>query len=332
MSRFRVALLGGFEIRDPSGIPLKLATRKAQGLVAYLASRAGVEFERDKLAGLLWGERDDERARNSLRQTLFQLRRVAQPPNPALLRVTSHTVAMNPAAAEVDVQAFEQAARSDAATDLEDAATLYRGDLLDGFTVDESPFEEWLLQERERLRELAMQGLGRLLQCQRSNGQIEDAIRTCRRLLVLEPWQEPVHRTLMRLLQQAGQPTAALRHYQQCREILSRDLGVEPEPETRVLFEAIRGRHAAGDGTPVELLARPDGGVAPAVGARAPGPSVQHTLRGRDRLSALQLLLSQQMVNLSRQYVNTLRMQLDDRRAFARASPPAAGPSNKGGG
>lgn len=169
-SRFRVALLGGFEIHDPSGTSLKLATRKAQGLLAYLASRAGVEFERDKLAGLLWGDRDDERARNSLRQTLFQLRRVTGSATTQLLNITAHTVAFNPAAAEIDVRAFEGAARSATATDLEHAATLYRGDLLDGFTVDESPFEEWLLQERERLRELAMDGFNRLLQWQRSQG------------------------------------------------------------------------------------------------------------------------------------------------------------------
>jgi DNA-binding SARP family transcriptional activator len=330
--RFRIALLGGFEVSDPAGVPVKLSTRKAQGLLAYLAARAGVECERDVLAGLFWGDRDDDHARNSLRQTLFLLRRMTRPTEPQLLNITNQTVAVNPLAVEVDVRVFEGASRAGDPEALQRASELYRGDLLNGFSVNEAPFEEWLLQERERLREMAVDVLGRLLQWQRGEGRLEDAIRTGRRLLVLEPWQEPVHRTVMRLLLQAGQPGAALRHYQQCEETLRRELGVEPEAETRMLCESIRCRYRTpGNGRePVPGEDRP-----------APEPVASRSSIGSSRLesrrsslsemAALRAELSQRIVHLSRHYVSLAEMAVVQSRARVRlfgAELPASADSD----
>ena len=298
--RFRIALLGGFGVSDPAGVPVKLSTRKAQGLLAYLASRAGVECERDVLAGLFWGDRDDDHARNSLRQTLFLLRRMTRVAQPQLLNITNHTVALDPLAADVDVRGFEQWSRADDPDALHRASELYRGDLLDGFSLSEAPFEEWLLQERERLREVAVDVLGRLLQRQRGQGRLEDAIRTGRRLLVLEPWQEPVHRAVIRLLVQAGQPGAALRQYRQCEETLRRELGVEPEAETRKLCESIRCGHRS-----------PDNGWVPALDEGRPAPEqvtlgsfIRASARSSSEIAALRAELSQRIVRLSRSYVS----------------------------
>ncbi len=301
--RFRIALLGGFEVSDPAGLPVKLSTRKAQGLLAYLASRAGIECEREVLAGLFWGNRDDDHARNSLRQTLFLLRRMTGT-QPQLLNITNHSVAVDPLAAEVDVGAFEGSSRAGDPDALRQASALYRGDLLDGFSLNEAPFEEWLRQERERLREVAVDVLGRLLQRQRSQGQLEDAIRTGRRLLALEPWQEPVHRAVMRMLVQAGQPGAALRHYRQCEETLLRELGVEPEAETRMLCESIRSRHRIADN-----------GRGPAPGEDRPAlePVAIRSSRLEPRsslpeIAQLRAELSRRIVRLSQTYVSLAGM------------------------
>ena len=312
--RFRIALLGGFEVSDPAGRPVKLATRKAQGLLAYLAARSGVECERDVLAGLFWGNRDDDHARNSLRQTLFLLRRMTCTGQPQLLNITNHTVTVNPLAAEVDVRVFEGASRAGDPDALQQAAEVYRGDLLDGCSVSEAPFEEWLVQERERLREVAVDVLGRLLQCQRSHGQLEDAIRTGRRLLVLEPWQEPVHRAVMRLLVQAGQPGAALRHYHQCEETLRRELGVEPEAETRMLCESIRSRHRVADNGRV-LAAGEDRPAPDPVAIRS---SCLESARSRTEVAALRAELSRRIVRLSQRYVSLAGMAVVHSRSSLR--------------
>jgi pimeloyl-ACP methyl ester carboxylesterase len=70
-------------------------------------------------------------------------------------------------------------------------------------------------------------------------------VRTASQLLALDPLQEPVHRTLMRLLSQLGQRGAALRQYQHCVSVLRSELGVEPEAETRQLYQQILQQRTA---------------------------------------------------------------------------------------
>jgi hypothetical protein len=125
---------------------------------------------------------------------------------------------------------------------LQQAAELYRGDLLEGLGVSTPPFEEWLTGERERLRDLALEGLARLLGHQTAADE-PLAVETARRLLVLDPLQEAVHRALMRVYARHGRRDAALRQYQSCLDTLRRELGIEPEAETRQLYqEVLRGR------------------------------------------------------------------------------------------
>ena len=133
---------------------------------------------------------------------------------------------------------------------------LYRGDLLDGFVIDEEPFEQWLVHERERLRELALDALARLLRHQNSLEATEAATQTARRLLTLDPLREAVHRVLMRLHVRAGRREAALRQYEICIGLLRRELQLGPEPETRQLYEEIlRTRERATAPETVELHA-----------------------------------------------------------------------------
>jgi tetratricopeptide (TPR) repeat protein len=139
----------------------------------------------------------------------------------------------------VDVTVFERAAADESPDSLERAAALYRGDFLAGLSVNEPAFEEWLVSERERLREVALDAMARLLAHQRATGAPEAAVQTALRLLALDPLQEPVHRTLMRLYARLGRRGAALRQYQICVGVLDRELGTVPETETRELYQQL---------------------------------------------------------------------------------------------
>src|SRR5262249_31753660 len=153
--RLRLTLLGGFEARWASGQPIALPSKKARALLAYLAFRPGQEQDRDKLATLLWGDTRAERARHSLRQVLVTLRHAVSWPAPRILIEDGASVALNRDAADVDVQRFQTLVASGTLAALEKAAALYQGDLLEGLDAGNTPFEDWLLTERERLRELA---------------------------------------------------------------------------------------------------------------------------------------------------------------------------------
>jgi DNA-binding SARP family transcriptional activator/tetratricopeptide (TPR) repeat protein len=234
-TRLRLSLLGGLKVELPSGIAIPLPAGKIQALLAYLASRPGQAHPRDKLAALLWDDAPASRARHRLRQALHELRRALPAlPGPLFLD-DGDALAVDPASVDVDVPTFESAAAEGSPAALDRAAALYRGDLLEGLRAQTSPFEEWLLAERERLRELALEVLGRLLAHQVRTG-ADAAPHTAARLLGLDPLQEAVHRTLMRLHAQRGRRGAALRHYETCVNVLRRELGVDPEPETRQLY------------------------------------------------------------------------------------------------
>jgi DNA-binding SARP family transcriptional activator len=250
MERLVLALLGGFEARRETGEPIEVAGRKAQALLAFLALPPGATHLRDKLAALLWPELAAAPARANLRQVLFALRHALAFADP--LRIDGDTVALNPARVDVDAAAFERACAESRPELLAEAIALYKGDLLTGLRVQEPPYEEWLAVQRERLRERALEGLARLLAHQRSRGDAGAAVQTALRLLALDPLQEPVHRALMRLYAALGRRGDALRQYHLCVSSLRRDLDVDPEIETKELYQDILRRRAtapAADGT-----------------------------------------------------------------------------------
>jgi DNA-binding SARP family transcriptional activator len=241
MAGLDVRLLGGFEARVAVGGALALPTRKTQGLLAYLALPPGRSHPRDKLTAIFWTDLPDSQARQNLRQTLFSIRRAARAVGheAELLRGEGESVALEPAGVQVDAVTFEGLARGQTIQDLEQALALYQGDLLAGLLVGEQAFEEWLMGERERLHELALEAMARLVTLLSQGGQVDRAIQVGTRLLALDPLQEAVHRTLMRLYIRAGRRDAALRQYQVCRDVLKRELGSEPERDTRRLYHEL---------------------------------------------------------------------------------------------
>jgi hypothetical protein len=124
---------------------------------------------------------------------------------------------------------------------LRKAIELYRGDFLEGFHVRNAPgFEEWMLGEQERLRQLALQALHMLTTHHTMRGEYGAGVDYITRLLALDPWREEAHRQLMLLLARSGQRSAALAQYETCCRVLVEGLGVEPSAETTALYERIR--------------------------------------------------------------------------------------------
>jgi DNA-binding SARP family transcriptional activator len=284
VSEFHLELLGGFSCRRTGGEACILPTRKTEALLAYLALPAGRFHAREKLTALLWGEMPEERARQNFRQTLARLRRGL---GGGALKVERDGLALDSRAVTVDVGEFEAGAAAATGSTLDRALALYKGDLLEGFNVDEEPFEEWRVVERERLREMALEGLARLLAEHLHAERAEPAIRAAQRILALDPLQEVVHRALMSLLWRHGRRAAALQQYQSCLGRLQRELGAEPEEKTRELYRQILRAPALSPAAAGEP--RRNGVSPPAVGPSAEG-SAGVQLVGRapqlDRLGA----------------------------------------------
>jgi DNA-binding SARP family transcriptional activator len=241
MTRLVVRLLGDLQVgRGASGPAVPIPARKVRALLAYLALHPGHPHPRDRLTALLWPDVADAQARQSLRQALAGLRRALA--KRGGLVADADKVAVDPLRVDVDVTRFEELIADGSRSRLEQAVALYRGDFLEGFQVKAPVFEDWLLTERERLRELARKALTKLLANQTRTGTGEVALHTARRLLALDPLREDVQRALMRLYVAQGQSAAALRQYQSCVGVLRRELGVEPEAATKRLYQEILQR------------------------------------------------------------------------------------------
>src|SRR5258705_1886772 len=260
----KLTLLGGFQAQLEAGAVFVLPTRKSQALLAYLALPAGQAHPREKLATLLWGDMQDAQARGTLRHALSRIRKALPRTARSGMVLDGPSVALDPAVVDVDVARFERLVADGRPEALEQIAGLYRGDLLAGLALAERPFEEWLTSERERLHELAIQGLGHLLSHQQQAGAAEPAVQTGLRLLALEPLQEPVHRAVMRLYARLGRREAALRQYQLCMDALKRELSAHPEAETTQLYqEILRSRTARPDRVEVSGPASREAGPGP---------------------------------------------------------------------
>lgn len=151
-------LFGGFALRRAEGGLIALP-RKAQALLGYLALAGNREVARERIAGMLWEDSPEAQARTSLRQALASLRRACPPDG--LLVVKAAALALDPAAVQVDVRTFEILAAGDRAQRLA-AASLYRGDLMEGLDGIGNGWSAWLAAELagRELRQIAVLNIG----------------------------------------------------------------------------------------------------------------------------------------------------------------------------
>jgi TolB-like protein/DNA-binding SARP family transcriptional activator len=249
-----IRLLDGFELVLSDGsIPGRLGP-KAQGLLAFLAVNRGTTVSRGRLAGLLWGERDEELARHSLNQALSTVRAALGPTAADMLQTCPDGLLLAREGLELDVAAFESAARSHERAALEEAHRLYRGEFLETLEIREPGFEEWMLTERYRLGELAADAFARLLDLQTTAGDADAAVETARRLVALTPLDEKAHAHLIQLYGSQGRRGLAEAHYTRCSELLQRELGEAPGEELRAALTDARRR---GPGKSVDATPAP---------------------------------------------------------------------------
>lgn len=236
----RLGLLGAFSLTLASGSAIAIPTKKNRALLAIVALSAGGQARREYLCGLLWGERVDEQARSSLRQSLAVLRKELGEAAPLLLHTRDDVVELAPGATRVDAVEFLRLAGANDLASLRLAASLYGGDFLADISVRGEDFDEWLNIERRRFREKMIGVLDRLSALESGPSRVEAA----RRLVDLDPLREASHRALMRAHAEAGEAALALQQFEVCRAILKTEFGVEPAPETQALRSAIaRGTH-----------------------------------------------------------------------------------------
>jgi len=198
MPTLHIRLLGDFSLIYDDRQVTSLNTTRLQSLLAFLVLHRDVPQQRQHLAFLFWPDATEAQARNNLRQLLHQLRQ-ALPAVEQFLSADTHMLHWHPVTpCHLDVAEFEQTlALADAATQrndqhplqaaLEQADSLYRGELLPGC------YDEWILPERDRLRQRHLQVLEQLLRLFEAQGDTVTAIRYAQRLIGLDPLSEDLY-------------------------------------------------------------------------------------------------------------------------------------------
>jgi DNA-binding SARP family transcriptional activator len=260
MGRIELFLAGVPQILK-NGSELSLGRRKALAILAYLLwNRQGAQSE--FLAELLWPE--NAKNRKNLRTTISYLNTLL---NEAVVLRKGSSLRLNPAVdLRVDVKEMQQLAeeytlkaRSDRSAPaaielLERLVLLHRGLFLSGFYLRGCPdFEHWVLSAQEEIEQLMEFALSRLVQAYRKQGEYDRAIAHARRWIDLDRANEPAHRALIELYGLAGQRQTAIRQYQTCVQTLKQELGVQPEEETVLLYQAL----LSGENTQIALM-QPD--------------------------------------------------------------------------
>ncbi len=228
-----IRLLGNVQVLEGDKFFPPFPTQRSKELFAILAARPNHPHARLTLAGNLWPEKSEEKARASLNTELWRVRQVLGEAD-SILELTRDTVSLKIPVEQVDIHKFRALVKRGDAPALRESVSLYRGEFVEGCYAD------WCLLERESLADQFRLALEGLLRHSESRGELSEAISFAKKLHALDPLREEIHRALMRLYAALGDRPAALAQYHACKAILQRELNVEPMPETEALSLKIR--------------------------------------------------------------------------------------------
>jgi DNA-binding SARP family transcriptional activator len=246
MSELSIQLFGKFTIQADGKRLGGIDSSKVQELLAYLLVYRGRPHARESLAELLWEASSTAQSKKYLRQALWQMQQMLPKAEyKELIRIEPDWVRISPEADYwLDVAEFENAfslahgipgqqIEIAVAARLDKAVALYRGDLLEGW------YSDWCLYERERLQNMWLAMLDKLMSYCEARREYEAGLSYGTRVLRDDRARERTHRRLMRLAYLAGDRTGALRQYERCVRALDEELRVRPSQRTEQLHQQI---------------------------------------------------------------------------------------------
>jgi predicted ATPase/DNA-binding SARP family transcriptional activator len=237
----RIAILGPLAV-TVAGQPVPIGGARLRALLIRLAVDAGRPVRTDALIDAVWGDDPPVGAANALQTLVSRLRRLL----PAE-RLTGDPTGYR-VSAEVDIDDFDRLVRAGRdATDataarayLAEALALWRGPAL----VDVAEFD-FARATAARLDEAHIAVAEDWLAARATIEPAGDLVGEIEELAAAHPLRERPHALLMTALASAGRQAEAIRGYEQLRDRLSEELGIDPSPEVAAAYTAmLRGERA----------------------------------------------------------------------------------------
>jgi DNA-binding SARP family transcriptional activator len=244
-----IHMLGPFSMMIGE-LEVKVPASRGLSVLKYLLLHHKQSTPREVLMDIFWPEAEPEMARNNLNVALHSLRKAVRDVTLLpVIRFEDGSYSFEPnMQVWLDIEEFERCVKAGqrleernqlpaAINEYEAAVSLYQGDFL-----EQNPYEEWTVLDRERLRIAYLDTLDRLSQIYFEEERYSACRSACQLILMRDPCREDAHCHLMRCYSRQGQHHLALRQYQMCAEALRGELQVEPAPETTQLYNRIRHR------------------------------------------------------------------------------------------
>ena len=203
----------------------------SQRLVAFLALHDR-PLRRLYVAGVLWLDTPEQRAYANLRSALWRLHRC----DPGLVDAAGQELRLSPKVV-VDIREAEVAAHRILEVGWPVEERFEPAQLIDDLLPDW--YEDWVLLERERFRQVRLHALDNLCERLTTAGRLEEALEAGLFAVAAEPLRESAHRALVRIHLAEGNTAEAIRQYRLCRRLLKEQLGVEPSPQMQQLFQEV---------------------------------------------------------------------------------------------
>jgi DNA-binding SARP family transcriptional activator len=244
-------MLGAFSV-SIGDLAVKLPASRGLSMFKYLLLHHKQKVPREVFMDTFWPDVEPETARNNLNVAIHSLRKALRAAVflPVIL-FEDGAYGLEPnLQVWLDVEEFERCAKAGqqfesrdqlraAVAEYETAVSLYQGDFL-----EQNPYDEWTVMDRERLRVAYLDTLDRLSQIYFNQGRYAACITVCQLILSRDLCREDAHCLLMRCYSRQRQPHLALYQYQVCVEALRGELQVDPAPETTQLYNRIRRRES----------------------------------------------------------------------------------------
>ncbi|MFH1156246.1 MAG: BTAD domain-containing putative transcriptional regulator [Pseudomonadota bacterium] len=251
LPKIRVETLGEFRVFSTTAGDIQWEGTRPRLLFKSIITHGGSDIPKDILIEDLWPETSEASGEKKFRVTLHRLRKTLEPLankefGYAYIKLESGYVSVDTDLVSIDcydfhtlyVQGLQSQSRGHAekAKDMfEKAALMYKGDFL-----SEEPYVDWAVQKRDELVRIHRDLLDRMASLHEQSGNFAAASRYLLDLVQADPCLESAYRKLMHLYCTMGMKNSALRIFEECRTVIKKELGCEPDTDTVELYEAIR--------------------------------------------------------------------------------------------
>ncbi|MEX0281234.1 MAG: BTAD domain-containing putative transcriptional regulator [Arenibacterium sp.] len=248
-----IRLLGEPRLFGPDGQPISLPTTKTLAVLAMILSSGQQGISRQAIGERLWSRSQEQQARTNLRQALSALRKALGPLAEQIVQ-NGDALSIRRGNFHLDIDLPRRASSELGADDL--ATLLDSGEFLEGIAINETPFDEWLREQRTRLARQIQECLEQACEDRLKAGDNSAAERISHKLISLDNFNEAAHRFRMRALAERGEVAVALKHFEELRQLLETELSVAPGAATTDLAADLKTAGPISE-TPGEFPASP---------------------------------------------------------------------------